>query len=973
MACVLTSESRRLYSWWWDSHIIPNNSKWLQENLADMDTKVKSMIKLIEEDADSFARRAEMYYKKRPDLMKLVEEFYRTYRALAERYDYATGELRHAQKALQAAFPDQEPFALLDDSSSLVDPSAQKNEPFSLELFLEGKLQYTNEKDGMDKRALGAESDVQDMMNTLAGLKSANDVDLLQCGICQEKISVLEKKIVIAEDEAKMFSEQAVKAEMEVEQLKIALLKLTEDKEALQVSYAQCLEKSYKLELDLSSAQSDHQRLTIEIVNSTKKLKRAEEICVCLEMSNQSLKMEVRDLSKKIMLKDQELSAKHDESKSTKVEFVGLKETQEVALQMGQCTDVQKEIFKLKEEITTSQQELTGLNPESFGSSVKYNLVVERSMVASRLESVQKRLQSLENQFMQFEKEKEQESCMMMNQKRLDDIENHIQEFHKLKKEEVQEELDKAVIAQFENLMLHEFVKEVEEENYFLSVENRKHIEASKLADKLISELETEILEQQVEEELLLVDVEDLRLGIHQVFSSLESGSNSAKISVEEIVGKIKDLKKCLSKEEGDKHRLLIENIVISALIQESESHKEDLMNKYGTMENDFFKVKKNNLELIKVNKNLTLELKERENELELWSAKFVFDLQISNTRDIFFESKVHELAEVCETLEAETASKDREIEEMKQKVSVMEREIDGLKAQLLAYTPVIDSLKASIASLEHNVANVNEPDNQKPEVHHHDNQIEPNGISDLLAFEMRIAAVEKVIVDDVNTVRRRKSSGINIKPKVAKPESSEWKCNEDQKRKKEEKVRGKRYLTLDNLNITKAKPELSEIRDIPLDQGSSRSRRGYIRSDGMLIEQLQISHRTYETENKSTKLSYEPQIEDLSVYKLQVLNQESTKEKFLQGNARDLETTMKRGKKASGAASKTMKQQLEEEEAEDEVWKRSQRMKWVQLDDGKKTKRGKTVILRDFIIQRGRTNRRRRLCGCFAPSPRLH
>ena len=38
----------------------------------DMDAKVKSMIKLIEEDADSFAKRAEMYYKKRPELMKLV-------------------------------------------------------------------------------------------------------------------------------------------------------------------------------------------------------------------------------------------------------------------------------------------------------------------------------------------------------------------------------------------------------------------------------------------------------------------------------------------------------------------------------------------------------------------------------------------------------------------------------------------------------------------------------------------------------------------------------------------------------------------------------------------------------------------------------------------------------------------------------------------------------------------------------------
>ncbi|KAF8394374.1 hypothetical protein HHK36_020582 [Tetracentron sinense] len=113
-----TPESKRLYSWWWDSHISPKNSKWLQENLTDMDAKVKAMIKLIEEDADSFARRAEMYYKKRPELMKLVEEFYRAYRALAERYDHATGELRQAHRTIAEAFPNRVPFVLADDSPS---------------------------------------------------------------------------------------------------------------------------------------------------------------------------------------------------------------------------------------------------------------------------------------------------------------------------------------------------------------------------------------------------------------------------------------------------------------------------------------------------------------------------------------------------------------------------------------------------------------------------------------------------------------------------------------------------------------------------------------------------------------------------------------------------------------------------------------------------------------------------------------
>ncbi|KAL0460373.1 UNVERIFIED_CONTAM: protein NETWORKED 4A [Sesamum latifolium] len=59
-----------------------------------MDQLVKRMLKLIEEDADSFAKKAELYFKKRPELIGLVEDFYRMYRGLAERYDHVTGELR---------------------------------------------------------------------------------------------------------------------------------------------------------------------------------------------------------------------------------------------------------------------------------------------------------------------------------------------------------------------------------------------------------------------------------------------------------------------------------------------------------------------------------------------------------------------------------------------------------------------------------------------------------------------------------------------------------------------------------------------------------------------------------------------------------------------------------------------------------------------------------------------------------------
>jgi hypothetical protein len=33
MAATSPTDAKRKYSWWWNSHICPKNSKWLQENL----------------------------------------------------------------------------------------------------------------------------------------------------------------------------------------------------------------------------------------------------------------------------------------------------------------------------------------------------------------------------------------------------------------------------------------------------------------------------------------------------------------------------------------------------------------------------------------------------------------------------------------------------------------------------------------------------------------------------------------------------------------------------------------------------------------------------------------------------------------------------------------------------------------------------------------------------------------------------
>lgn len=64
------------------------------------------MLNLIDQDADSFAKKAEMYYQKRPELVAHVEEFYRLYRTLVERNDYLKGELRRNAQSQASGISD---------------------------------------------------------------------------------------------------------------------------------------------------------------------------------------------------------------------------------------------------------------------------------------------------------------------------------------------------------------------------------------------------------------------------------------------------------------------------------------------------------------------------------------------------------------------------------------------------------------------------------------------------------------------------------------------------------------------------------------------------------------------------------------------------------------------------------------------------------------------------------------------------
>lgn len=87
---------------------------------------MQNMLKMIEQDGDSFAKRAEMYYKRRPELINSVEEAYRAFRALAERYDKLSKELHTANHTIATVFPEQIQMAMEDDDE-LGSPRFPKN------------------------------------------------------------------------------------------------------------------------------------------------------------------------------------------------------------------------------------------------------------------------------------------------------------------------------------------------------------------------------------------------------------------------------------------------------------------------------------------------------------------------------------------------------------------------------------------------------------------------------------------------------------------------------------------------------------------------------------------------------------------------------------------------------------------------------------------------------------------------------
>lgn len=344
------------------------------------------MIKLIEEDADSFARRAEMYYKKRPELMKMVEEFYRAYRALAERYDHATGVIRQAHRTMSEAFPNQVPMMITDDMEP--EPRTPDTRHPSRAFLDSDEL----EKDAHVIKRNGANSEENYSPLNNTGLRQLNNLSIprehakfpegrarrgLNFLETEEETSELKNGSQNTKAQVSSESERVTKAEAEISALKEALAKLQDEKEAGLLQYQKSLEKLSNLELEVNSAQEIYQKLDERASKSDAEVQSLNEAVFKLQNEREAYLLQYQECLEKITNLEKNVSSAENNAKefneraakaeteveSLKQDLVRVAAEKEAALvEYNQCLET---LSKLEKRLKESEENARRINEEA--------------------------------------------------------------------------------------------------------------------------------------------------------------------------------------------------------------------------------------------------------------------------------------------------------------------------------------------------------------------------------------------------------------------------------------------------------------------------------------------------------------------------------------------------------------------------------------------------------------------------------
>ncbi|KAF8089241.1 hypothetical protein N665_0512s0007 [Sinapis alba] len=383
---IKRSMTKKSHSWWWDSHNCPKSSKWLAENLEKMDERVKHMLKLIEEDADSFAKKAQMYYQKRPELIHLVEEFYRMYRALAERYDQASGELQknhnpsgiQSQGSLEKSSPTSQEKSSRrhkeeEDSSSLTD-SGSDSDSDSKSVADHSSASDVDGDEALIRRMADLELELQETKEKLLLQQECVNGDNSNTDLLQ-KITVYEGELREANEKIRMQEEEIANLKVE---LKSCMSSVAETQESLDLD---------KEETEDAAATKVH-ALEEELSISKEKLQNFEKEISCLKNEveiSKAAEENLRRVQHDLKLAQNDADTLRNKLNAEKKEV--LKLVERLAMVKTSLQDRDNEVRSLKTAVSDAEEKIFPEKAQIKGEMSK--LVEERSQLGEQLRELE--------------------------------------------------------------------------------------------------------------------------------------------------------------------------------------------------------------------------------------------------------------------------------------------------------------------------------------------------------------------------------------------------------------------------------------------------------------------------------------------------------------------------------------------------------------------------------------------------------
>ncbi|GJN05702.1 hypothetical protein PR202_ga23355 [Eleusine coracana subsp. coracana] len=483
-----------------------------------MDKQVKEMLKLIEDEGDSFAKKAEMYYQKRPLLVTHVENFYRMYRALAERYDNVTGELR---KNIPSSLQSQgSGISETDSETQSTSPSPEPN------------MEQKKSKQKRKTRAAGFD----------VFLGSGGSSDVSKKGSDGSSSSSSESEYEVDEVEEENDNGISYALNERIIELEEELQKAREKLEALEKKNMHC--HCEKLEESLNQVNSEKEDLAGAVLANKKKV---EDLKGDMASAAKHYESQLADRDHEIEKCKQELeqvSEKYFSEKSTLEAEIGkLHELEDSRAEVGK---LQATIKSLKDELEKVVQEksllqdrikdleqatsdlnaLVAHNQENF-SMEKSSLSAEIQKLSGANASLESRLTSTEAQVEQLHFEKAEAS--LDSEKQISELNQAIANLKtrlELMSSEKTTADNRVSTLLIDVATRDEKMKELDSHLHQLHLEHVKLIEEADAAHMSVSDLRVRVceLQEEVEKQKLMIfdSAEGKREAIRQLCFSLE-------------------------------------------------------------------------------------------------------------------------------------------------------------------------------------------------------------------------------------------------------------------------------------------------------------------------------------------------------------------------------------------------------------------------------------------------------------------